>query len=468
VRDAMSARRYRRRLAYDAEPFSVEGQDLDRLSYRSISLLYLPLALSWLLMLLEAPLINAFLARGSDAELSLAAYGVANSIILVVEAPIVMMLELSIALSKSLAAFRAIRRFYLMTGLAVTALGVGLFYTPLCQLLLCRVMSIPPAIASATAPALQILTWWPFPIGWRRIYQGILIQDGRTRIIGIATTVRLVVLSAVVSLGQSFDLLPGATLGAVAMVAAVVVETAVIHWATLSSIRPRLALEPKNVDPPTLRYLWVFYLPLAITTVLRQGIRPLVSAGIAVAPMAEPSLAAWPVAFSLTSIFWGPTMGLQQVTIALAEDRISWERVTRFVLSVGFILSGSLAAIAFTPLLTIVLRDLFGLSAQLAELATPATRVMVLLPLGYTFHALFTGLLVRQARTGAVRTAKAVNLCVVAFSLFVGLRVAGLWGAGLGALSLTAGTLVEAVWLYWRGKSAQRLLVDRPSADAVA
>ena len=62
-------------------------------------LLYLPLALSWLLMTTEVPLINAFLARGEEAELSLAAFGVAFAVVLVVEAPIMMVLELSIALS---------------------------------------------------------------------------------------------------------------------------------------------------------------------------------------------------------------------------------------------------------------------------------------------------------------------------------------------------------------------------------
>ncbi len=67
---------------------------MQKLSYKSITVLYLPLALSWVLMLMEAPLVNAFLARGPHPELSLAAYGVAMSIILVAEAPIIMMLEL--------------------------------------------------------------------------------------------------------------------------------------------------------------------------------------------------------------------------------------------------------------------------------------------------------------------------------------------------------------------------------------
>jgi Na+-driven multidrug efflux pump len=449
-----------RGLGRNDEPFSLRGQNLEKLSYKAISLLYLPLALSWILMLMEAPLINAFLARGPEAEVSLAAYGVAFSIILVVEAPILMMLELSIALSKDLPAFKIIRRYYVLVGLAITALGLALFYTPFCEVLLCRLMNIPPAIAAATAPTLRILVWWSFPIGWRRIHQGILIRDGRTRIISIATGVRLVILSATMLLGQSLSWVSGAPLGALAMLIAVVVEALLIHWAAQSSIHLRLTAAPSNSETLTFRYLWFFYLPLALTTVMRQGIRPVISAGIAAAPMAELSLAAWPVAFSVASMFWGPTMGLQHVTVALTEDKGSWQRVSRFVLTTGLILTGSLAVISFTPLLGLILRNLFGLSEEVARLAAPATKIMTLLPLGYTFHALFTGLLVKQARTSTVRTAKALNLGVVALTLFVGLRFGELWGSILGATAMTTGTLLEAAWLYWRSRTAEKMLVD--------
>lgn len=439
---------------------------MDRLTYKAISLLYLPLALSWTLMLTEAPLINVFLARGPDAQLALAAYGVAFSVILVVEAPILMMLELSIALSKTFPAFRVIRRFYAMIGLGITGLGLALFYTPVCRVLLCEWMNIPSTIAEATVPALQVMIWWPLPIGWRRIYQGVLIPDGRTRIISIATALRIVVLTLTMLVGLTMNILPGATLAALAMVFGVVVESAITHWAAQSSISRRLKTTSDQSQPPTYRYLFVFYLPLAITTVLRQGIRPLISAGIASAPLAELSLAAWPVAFSLTSIFWGPTMGLQQLTVALTDDKRSWERVSRFVLMAGLTLTASFAFVNFTPLLEVVLRRLFGLTQQVAQFAAPASRIMVLVPLGYTFHALFTGLLVKQARTSTVRTAKAVNLGIVGLTLFVGLRYSGVWGSILGATAVTAGALAEAVWLYWRSRSAVGTLVSSAESQA--
>lgn len=251
------------------------------------------------------------------------------------------------------------------------------------------------------------------------------------------------------------------------MVVAAAVEAGITHWAAQASIRGTLVATPSGSEAPTFRYLWFFYLPLAITTVLRQGIRPLISAGIATAPMAELSLAAWPVALSLTSMFWGPAMGLQQITVVLTEDRRSWHKVSRFVLIAGLILTGSLAALNFTPLLGPVLRQLFGVSEQVAKLAAPATRIMVLVPLAYTFHALFTGLLVRQARTSTVRTAKAVNLGIVGLTLFVGLRYSQLWGSVLGATAITAGAFVEAAWLYWRSRPAERMLATSTEGETV-
>jgi hypothetical protein len=249
---------------------------------------------------------------------------------------------------------------------------------------------------------------------------------------------------------------------------AVSIEAGIVHWAAGSTLAGSLSRKPAEQEPITLRYLWFFYLPLAITSVLRQAIRPLTSAGIAAAPMAELSLAAWPVAFSLVSIFWGPTMGLQQVTIALTNDKDSWHTVSRFVLAVGLVLTLALALISFTPLLWVVLGSLFGLSESVAELAAPAVRIQVLLPLAYTLHALFTGLLVKQGRTTTVRTAKIVDVGIVGLTLYGGLVYGGLWGSVLGAVAVTAGSLAEAGWVYWRSRPVLRLVAGPSQVDTSA
>jgi hypothetical protein len=160
-------------------------------------------------------------------------------------------------------------------------------------------------------------------------------------------------------------------------------------------------------------------------------------------------------------------MALRQVTIALANDSASWHKVSRFVLAAGLVLTAGLGLVSFTPLLGVVLKGLFGLSEPLAAMATPATRILVLLPPTYALHGLFTGLLVKRAQTSTVRTAKVLNLAVVGLTLFLGLRYGGLLGAVLGSLACAAGALFEAIWLYARSRPTVKSIADS-STDRLA
>ena len=81
---------------------------------RQMMALWVPLAASTVMMVLEPSTINIGLGRSANPELALGAYGVAFSLALVVEAPILMLLDASVARADNRAAFLLIRRFTLM------------------------------------------------------------------------------------------------------------------------------------------------------------------------------------------------------------------------------------------------------------------------------------------------------------------------------------------------------------------
>lgn len=405
-------------------------------------------------IVLESSLVNAFLARGPEPELSLAAYGVAFSIIMVLHSPVIMLLDVSVALSRDLPSFRSIRRFCLAVGLVVTGLSLILTFTPLCDFVLYRLMNIPPTIAEATVPTLRILNLVALPIAWRRLYQGVLIRYGRTNMLGVATCLRLVVLSTIMLVGQRLHLLPGGALGALAMLIGVIVETSLNQWAAQSTIDQRLLDEEIPSEVPTFRYLTSFYSPLAITMVVRHAIQPMLNAGIGAAPMSELSLAAWPVTLALIYTLTAPTMGLQQLTIALTEDKRSWRFVRRFVLAAGVCVTVCVAVVGFTPVLDVVLTRLFGLQEHVAALAAPSVRIMALLPMAFALQGLLTGLLVKQGDTASVSTAKTLNLVTAVLTLVLMLRNTSVVGSVLAAVAMSSGALVETLWLFWRSRSA--------------
>lgn len=424
--------------------------------------LWLPLAASIVMMVLEPSIVNIGLARTAMPELALAAYGIAYSLALLVEAPVLMILDASVARSADRSAFLLVRRFTVVLGLAVTGVGLVLSLTPLYGLVVEGLMNIPPDMADRARPTLVILSLWPLPVAWRRAYQGVLIRSGRTAVISAATAVRLITLAAVMAAGLVLWPDRGAVVAGVAMVISVTVEAIVTTWAAqpvLRSDRYGAGLPIDGSEPLTLHSLWQFYRPLFATTLLRQASRPLVNAGIASAAHARVSLAAWPVAWGLAILIAGPAWSLQQLTTALAGGPIAYRRVSRFSLAVSAALTALMALVAFTPLYGALMGGLYNLSPALQSVARPAVQILVLFPLLSGIQSVYRGALIRCGQTRAVRTAMLINLVVLLACLVAGVVLGPVPGAALAAGATMVSTLIETAWLgrerlCWAGAAA--------------
>jgi hypothetical protein len=91
-----------------------------------------PLAASWILMAMELPAVSAVMARLPQPRISLAAYGgIVFPLSMIVEAPIIMLLSASTALSKDKRSFALLRRFMFRLGAALTAIHLLVALTPL-------------------------------------------------------------------------------------------------------------------------------------------------------------------------------------------------------------------------------------------------------------------------------------------------------------------------------------------------
>ncbi len=424
-------------------------------TFRQMLALWLPLAASIVMMVLEPSTINIALGRTADAELALAAFGVAFSLALLIEAPIIMLLDASVARSTSRDAVALMRRFTLGLGLLVTAIGLIVSLTPLYSLIVERLMNIPADVAARARPTLQILSLWPLPIAWRRAHQGILIRAGRTAIITIATGVRLLTLAG--GLFGGLLLLPdrGALVAGLAMVLSVSMEAVLITIATRPVLRDGSYADdaaPDEQAHPTLSGLWRFYRPLVATTILRQSMRPALNAGIAAATMARESLAAWPVAWGFAILVTGPAWSLQQLTTAMATDQTAYYKVRRFTLSLSAIFFSLLSLVAFTPLYGSVMGGIYNLSPELQELARPAVQLMVLLPLLMGAQAFLRGVLIRAGCTGIVQSAMMWNVAALVATVIIGVTLLSPTGILLAAVATLVGGSVELVWLRWKTK----------------
>ncbi|MFC2030537.1 hypothetical protein ACFLWA_07415 [Chloroflexota bacterium] len=420
-------------------------------SVRQMLHLWLPLAASIVMMVLEPSTINVALSRTSSPELALAAFGVAFSLALLIEAPIIMLLDASVARSTDRAAFSMMRRFSVVLGLAVTALGLLISLTPLYGLIVEGLMNIPSDLAAVARPTAKVLSFWFLPIAWRRTHQGVLIRADHTAIITVATGVRLVTLAGGVVAGLLLFPDYGVVVAGLAMVVSVTVEAILITVASRPVIQSgHFGPEAPSASQPalTMRGLWRFYRPLVVTTFLRQSTRPALNIGIAASQMPRASLAAWPVAWGAAILIAGPAWSLQQLTTALASDERAALRVRRFNLVVSALFTLVLGLVAFTPLYGLVMGGIYNLSANLQELARPALMLMAFLPLLMGTQAFYRGLLIRSGGTGIVRTAMIVNVGTVLVTMLVSVTLLSLSGVTLAALATMAGMVAELGWLW--------------------
>jgi hypothetical protein len=424
----------------------------DPLRPRFILLFWLPLAATWLMMAAEGPYIAAIIARAGSAAPNLAAYGVAFSIAWLVESPIMMLLSASNALVRDRASFFALRRFAWWLNLAVTVGMVIVALPPVFRFIGEGLIDLPPAISQLAQVATAILIPWPAAIGYRRFYQGILTRHHLTRRVAYGTVVRLVTMSVTALVLAKTVTLPGASIAAVALVSGVVAEAAASGWMA-RAIVSRIVASDEVAEGALVRLPDIarFYYPLALTSMLSMALGPLVTFGLGHGRAPLESLASWPVVISLVFLFRSGGLGYQEASVALiGKGEGHAPEVTRVGTWLGIAFSTGLAFLALTPLETIWLERVSGLTPELASFAVWPVRIMILLPgLEYVL-AVQRARLILEHRTRLITLATAIETGGLATALLLAIGAFGMVGAIAGAIATMVGRLAANLFLFAR------------------
>ncbi len=441
----------------------------ERLSYRDTFFLWLPLALSWTMMSVAGPVANAGIARLPEPAVNLAAHGLTMSIAVLIESPIIMILSTSVSLVRSRTSYLLLRRFVTHLSIVLTVVSALVYYTPLYDVLFLRLMGVPAEVADAARPALRVMLLWPAAIGWRRLFQGILIRRGQSKLVSYGTVFRLASLAATVIVGVALRLKPGALVGGLAMAVSVIVEMLVIAWWTLPVVQDQVLpvlTEPETADPLDYRRLLRFYIPLAGTDAMRVLSRPITTAGIARAPQATLSLATWPVASGLSMLASSSVMALQEVVVARAENEDTRRRLRTFSVAVGLAFSALLSIVIVTPAARWYYHALLGVPSDVEALALSNLPFLLPMPLLYAARNFLRGVLISRRQSGLVQLGMFVNLLSLVGLLIAGALSGTMQGVTLAIVATVFAEVVEVVslWLLSRRQAEPQM---EPEASPV-
>jgi Na+-driven multidrug efflux pump len=416
---------------------------MQRRSTRSIFIFWVPLALTWLMMALEGPFLAAVIARLPDPKYNLAAWGVAFAIAILVEAPVIMIMSASTALVEDAASFRKLRNYTYALNAIITAAMLLVLAPPVFDFIARDLIGLPDEVARLTYWALWLLLPWPAVIGYRRFFQGLLIRDGRTRLVAYGTVVRLTGMATTALLVYVYTDIPGAYLGAAALSVGVSIEAVAARLMVRGTLHRLLATHAEESSEPhqlDYRRITHFYIPLALTSLIGLAVHPMVTFFMGRARFPVESLAVLPVVNSLSFIFRAMGLSYQEVAIALLGKRGEHvKELGRFALGLGLASSAALALIGFTPLARVWYETISGLSHELAVFAITPTRILAPLPALSVLLSFQRAILVQSRNTRPITIATAIEVAGILLVLMALISGTTLVGVTAAAIAFVAG-----------------------------
>ena len=409
---------------------------------------FLPLSLSDVTMACGDPMITTTLAHLPDAQVNLAAVGIAKSLAIFFESPIIMILHASNALAGSQDSRKALWRFTLLVGGGLTfvlsLLGLPIIFSFVGVSLL----GIPSAMLATVSQVLLLMGGWPFAIAWRRYFQGLLIYHGQSRAVAKASIFRLFTLALVLTGGFFFPI-SGGVLAGFALISGVIVEAvAVTIFARLSgaTIPPETVTQPNL--PRNLAQVGKFYLPLANSMMVVWGGRAILISILARAEYATVAIAAWSAAWGLVLVIANSTRMIQQMVIKY-HHQVSDKQLLTFAISVGAACSTLLLFMSLTPVGDRIVQSFIGNDLTLAKSMKPVLLICAIVPLLVALQNATQGFLVSENRTGHVNlsTWLGTGTLLIIASLAIN---KGMNGAISAAMAMITSMLVEVTCLIWK------------------
>ena len=429
----------------------------ESLTYKKIFIFWVPLAATWLMMAAEGPILAAIIARLTDPKFNLAAFGVAFSFGVLIEAPIIMLMSTSTALVKNRESYTRLRNFSL-TLIAICTLIMLIFITPpVFYFIVQRLIGLPENVALLTHQACILLIPWPGAIGYRRFYQGILIRSNLTRRVAYGTVIRLTTISTTALICYLFFSLNGATVGTLSLSLAVCAEAIASRFMAHNSVKQLISHEHAVHAGKSLsyRYITKFYYPLALTSILGLGIHPMVTFFMGQSRMPIESLAVLPVINSLVFLFRSMGLSFQEAGIALlGEKNENFKMLRNFALLLGISVIGALSLITLTPLSYIWFHKVSGLSLELTQFARLPAQILILLPSLTVLISFQRALLVKNEKTTPITIATSIEVVTIFTILFVAIAVFNPIGAIAASIAFVIGRFCANTYLFIPCKKA--------------
>lgn len=196
--------------------------------------------------------------------------------------------------------------------------------------------------------------------------------------------------------------------------------------------------------------------PLAASWLFMTAELVMIAAVVARLPDPELQLAAWGVAFAISTLVQSSSTVLLPTSTAWARDGATYRRLRRYAWLVLAGLTSLHALVALTPLYGLIVERAMGVPPDVAAGARVALIVMLPWTVGTGWRRFLQGMMIRHGRSKVVIWGTLVRLATGALVLVVGAVLDALPGAWLAAVAIIAAVLAEMAYTQLRAAPVVR------------
>ncbi len=424
----------------------------------------LPLVLTILIFEFGAQSINAGMARMPDAIRVLAAFGLAWGLVTSLSSPLAQLRYAGMVLVEDKRDFW--RGLNYVSGLALIMVAVQwlLGGTSISRHLLEGLHAVDAETSERVRVMMLSLLPMPLLRGITQLGMGVLTRGKQTGKISVATALSVAAgLLAVVALLQ-VDAIRARPiwLPILVLYASTLTESITIVF-YLWRFFGRL---PDALDRPPITYaaFFRFTWPIALMNFMQESSRPLINLFVVRGAHGAEAMAALTVAYTLGQWTYRWLNELRALVPPFYAELRSFRPFLRYAYWCGLAATAICLLLFWTPLRTVLLEQVIGITPALAELSRVPLQIYTFFPFVVVHRAHFHSIAFMARDTRPMAVGAPMRTGAILIALLV-LPLLGVQGATLGVAALLAGFTSETVTLWWLilGKKQLRVWRTRPA-----
>lgn len=394
------------------------------IKYITLWKFFLPLWFSGFLQGFTINLINSGLARMERAAVLIAAFALARGLMQTVISPMHMIRPTIASLTHNRKSFRVVRKFVLSLTMTLSILLSTIAWSGLLEKFLLYIMKVDPVATASTVTIAKLIVFYPLGLIVKDFFIGVSIRFEKTYLGTIGSIVRTLYLFIAISQIHRFANIPGEVIASLIFIFAPVTEGLTLFillkrsMGSISGNIPETESEQQDIN---FRSILIFYAPLSVMAIINSFSQPFINGGITRFSDNIIYLTAYSVGFGVIMNFIFPLKLIQQVSVMYSHR--NKEKVFRFALGFGIVMSLLVAVLAFTTVGKFILLNMVGVDENIAAHALIMAKIMIPLPLITVSKEFLTGYLIKKRDTGIIGSGKIIYLITLAVTFAIYLKL---------------------------------------------